>query len=263
MHEILRTLPRGALVLDLGCSRGSFAGDATEARVIRLDREPSAGALAETFVQGDAARLPFRDRSFDAIVANHSMEHFENLPEALREVGRVVRTGGSLFVSVPDSSTVTDRLYRWLARGGGHVNPFTSAPDLASVIECATGLRHAATKTLFSSLSFLNRRNAPRPRPLRLLFVGAGYEWALFVYVWASRRLDRLLGLRTSVYGWALYFGNVPEMPDEEARVNVCIRCGSGIAARVIQQALRGRPFRRAVRIYRCPDCDALNPFVR
>ncbi|MCZ2150085.1 MAG: class I SAM-dependent methyltransferase [Bryobacterales bacterium] len=120
MHEILRTLPAGALILDLGCALGSFAETATLAAVVRMDREaPRDLADFGRFAQADAARLPFRDRTFDAVIANHSLEHFDNLGCVLREIRRVTHPNGALFVAVPDATTLTDRLYRWLARGGG------------------------------------------------------------------------------------------------------------------------------------------------
>ena len=76
-------------------------------------------------------------------------------------MGGVIRPGGALYVAVPDASTVTDKVYRWLGRGGGHVNAFVSAADVAERVERGTGLGLAATRTLCSSLSFLNRRVAP------------------------------------------------------------------------------------------------------
>lgn len=231
MHEILRHLPAGSFVLDLGCDAGSFLRSATLATAIRFDRNRPHRTAGESFIQGDAALLPFRDRTFAAVVCNHSLEHFEELSVALTEIARVIQSRGALFVAVPDASTFTDKLYRWLARGGGHVNAFTSSTQLAQMIEECTGLKHAATRTLCSSLSFLNRRNSPKPVPKRLLLLGSGSEWSLHLYVWISRRLDRLLRLRTSIYGWALYFGELHETVDTTIRRDVCIRCGSSSTA--------------------------------
>ncbi|HLI85448.1 MAG TPA: class I SAM-dependent methyltransferase [Bryobacteraceae bacterium] len=260
MQEILNHLPSGALVLDLGCASGSFPRSATAATVVRFDRDPHGRAQGESRVQGDASLLPFADRVFDAIISNHSLEHFDRLDAALSEIGRVIKPGGALFVSVPDSSTLTDRLYRWLGRGGGHVNAFTSAPALAARIEGATGLKHVASRTLYSSLCFLNRHNALKPRPRRLLLLGGGFEMSLTVYVWLSRRLDALFHLRTGIYGWALYFGNVPEPPATEACPNVCIRCGSGTPASLLKPESPRRILWFST--YRCPSCGTLNPFV-
>src|SRR5262249_19978862 len=166
----------GSFVLDLGSATGSFAANSTRAKVVRLDRARPEFPVEGFFVQGDARALPFACHAFAAVIANHSLEHLDDLGRSLNELGRVLRQDGSLFVSVPDASTLTDKLYRWLARGGGHVNAFTSSDELATTIERATGLRHVATRTLCSSLSFLNRRNSPHPRPRRLLLLGSGRE---------------------------------------------------------------------------------------
>lgn len=251
MHEILRSLRDGDHVLDLGCQHGSFDPGTTRARVVRIDREPGIARGACT-VQGDASALPFATGSFAAVVANHSLEHFDDLDGAVAEIARVLRSDGALFVSVPDASTLTDRLYRWLARGGGHVNAFRDAGQLAQRIEAATGLKHVATRTLYSSLSFMNRARAVRPLPGRMILVGGGFEWTLFAWAWLSRRIDRAFGLRTSVYGWAMYFGNVPEAPDTTPMVNVCIRCGSGCSGQAGRAGL--------LSTWRCPDCGAVNP---
>jgi len=263
MHEILRHLPAGSRVLDLGCAGGSFPPEATLAHVVRLDREPpGSDAARQRFVQADAAKLPFGDRTFAAVITNHSLEHLDDLAGALAEIGRVTCPGGALFVAVPDASTLTDKLYRWLGKGGGHVNPFRSASQLATAVEQATGLRHVATRLLCSSLSFMNRRNAPRPLPRRLWLLGAGYEGPLLVYAWLSRRLDRHFHTRTSIYGWALYFGTIHEPVDTRMWANVCIRCGSGCdAAALTGRKLVGRGL-LGLPIYRCPDCGATNPFA-
>jgi SAM-dependent methyltransferase len=262
VHEILSSLKQGEIVLDLGSGSGSFDPGVTAARVVRVDREVRAVTGASLGVHGDAAHLPFAEATFSAVIANHSFEHFDDLPAVLREVGRVIKPEGALFVSVPDASTLCDRLYRWLADGGGHVNPFTSAPELATVIEKATGLRHVATRTLYSSLSYLNRRNAPSRLPRRLWLLGGGYEWSLFLFAWASRWVDRVAHRRWSVYGWALYFGAVPEPVDTAAWINVCLRCGAGAPS---AQLMRDRMFPPSLFLparYRCPACGACNTFA-
>lgn len=262
MHEIIADLPKGALVLDIGSAGASFSDTATSATVIRADKE-----LPQTtpsyFVRADAAKLPFPDSIFQAVVSNHSLEHFADLEGALREIGRVLCPNGSLFVSVPDASTFTDRLYRWLARGGGHVNAFTSDADLASFIERLAGFKHVATRTLCSSLSFLNRRTAKGQLPRRLCLLGGGYQWTLFLYVWLSRRIDRYLGTRTSIYGWALYFGNIPRPVDTQIHRNVCIRCGAGHAASVLKPHSYARGLLPRLQVYECPNCGTRNPFAR
>jgi SAM-dependent methyltransferase len=206
--------------------------------------------------------LPFADGAFAAVISNHSVEHFVDLDAALREIGRVIRPGGALYVAVPDASTLTDRLYRWLGRGGGHVNAFRSAAEVVGRVERATGLGHAASRTLCSSLSFLNRHVAPRPYPRRLMLLGGGFEWTLFLFVWLSRWMDRTFHTRLGVYGWAFYFGRRPAQIDLSVWQNVCIRCGAGHPAELLRERSRVRPFLRWLEVYACPICQALNPFI-
>lgn len=261
MHEILESLPPGSLVLDLGSGAGSFAKP-PEARVVRLDLEPPPGGSTEPFVQARAEELPFRDGSFAAVIANHSLEHIDDLPGALKEVGRVVRDRGAFFASVPDAGTFTDILYRWLARGGGHVNAFTQERQVVEMAERLTGLRFAGSRVLLSSLSFLNRRNAPAPRPRKLLLLGGGAEWTLRVYVFFSRLLDRLFGTRFSVYGWAFYFGAIPRPIDTQVWANVCVGCGSGCSREELVSSNRIQRSWIFLRSYECPVCGVRNILV-
>lgn len=251
MHEILQNLVPGQRVLDLGSGAGSF--DTGSFIAIRADLDRPA-VPAANFIQTDAARLPFADRAFDAVISNHSLEHFEDLSGALAEIGRVLKPFGALYIAVPDASTFCDRLYRWLARGGGHVNAFTSAAELAARIERSTGLPHVATRTLFTSLSYLNRKNRRAPAPRRLLLVGAGAEWSLHLFTYFARLSDRLFGTRLSVYGWALYFGRIPFSIGTPVWSNVCIRCGSGAPS----ASLSARRL-TVLKTYACPRCGTVN----
>ncbi|MEX0600701.1 MAG: bifunctional demethylmenaquinone methyltransferase/2-methoxy-6-polyprenyl-1,4-benzoquinol methylase UbiE [Rhodothermales bacterium] len=51
-----------------------------------------------TLRRGDAARLPFSDRQFDAALVAFGVRNFENLQDGLREIRRVLKPGGALVV---------------------------------------------------------------------------------------------------------------------------------------------------------------------
>jgi SAM-dependent methyltransferase len=230
---------------------------------VRVDLAPLNARGAAVLVRADAAALPFRDHCCAAVIANHSVEHFAALDQALQETGRVLRKGGALFVAVPDATTLTDRLYRWLGRGGGHVNPFTSAAGLVRRVEALTGLKHCGGRVLCTSLSFLNSRNHTEPAPRKLLLLGGGHEGVLRWLNGLLRLADSLLGTRTCVYGWALYFGVVPEPIDERTWVNVCVRCGQGHDAGALLNADLVRRRLGWLRFYTCPSCGVSNLFFR
>ena len=262
MHEILRSLPAGARVLDLGCGSGSFDPDSFPLVVIALDVERPTRARPRFFVQADAARLPFAEASFDAFIANHSLEHIADLDTALREINRILKRPGKLYVAVPDSTTFTDRLYRWLARGGGHLNPFTSVADLSARIRRHISEPLAAVRPLHTSLSFLNKRNHPSRPPRRLWLLGGGNEGILKAINRSLRWSDRHLHTRLSLYGWALFFGDFTEPVSQTAWTNVCVRCGGGHPSGWLEDRGAVRSSGWFGRSYLCPECGASNHFT-
>jgi SAM-dependent methyltransferase len=99
-------------VLDAGCGGGgtalSLAEEAEFAVGLDLDaRFRGAGtALARekdianaAFVQGDGARLPFGDGTFDLVFSHSVIEHVACAEEYLRECHRVLRKHGVLYLS--------------------------------------------------------------------------------------------------------------------------------------------------------------------
>src|SRR5206468_3266999 len=62
--------------------------------------------------------LPFEDDRFDAVVLKDLLEHVEDPVGVVREVRRVVRSGGQVFASSPDAQ-------RWVWDDYTHRRPFT------------------------------------------------------------------------------------------------------------------------------------------
>lgn len=48
--------------------------------------------------QGDAAHLPFKDDSFDAVTIAFGVRNFEDLTHSLQEIHRVMKSNGKLFI---------------------------------------------------------------------------------------------------------------------------------------------------------------------
>lgn len=246
-------------MLDLGSGSGSFPLQRTEVEVLRVDIEMPRSKAGGAYALADAAQLPFSSGCCDLVVSNHSLEHFVRLEDTLREVGRVLRQGGRFYVAVPDATTLTDRIYRWMARGGGHVNRFRSAEEVVNVVEELTGLRHWSTRVLFSSLSFLNAHNFVNRPPRKILLFACGHEGFLAEFMWFLRFLDRHLGTRFSLYGWSFVFGGEETGFGSEQWVNVCVRCGSGHSAEYLRAGGIVHRVFRLIPVYYCPVCGGFN----
>jgi SAM-dependent methyltransferase len=259
MLRLIEALPAGSRVLDLGARAGSFETRRSDLCIVRLDLEPPAGWASGAYVRADARRMPFRAASFDVIISNHSLEHFVALRETIGEIGRVIKPDGALYVAVPDASTLADRIYRWLGRGGGHVNPFYAPADVIGPIEWITGLRHRGTRLLYSSFSFLNANNFVTRPPRKIALFAFGNERFLAYFVWLLRAIDCRFGTRLSHYGWALYFGSAELAPGEEEWINVCVRCGAGHSEPFLRKS--GSLAKGAA--YRCPNCRGFNLLTR
>jgi ubiquinone/menaquinone biosynthesis C-methylase UbiE len=152
----------GDRVLDMGCGAGrhafeiyrrggdviAFDQDADElARVLELFAamkeagEVPEGAEAD-IKEGDALQLPFADAEFDRVVAAEVLEHIPADIQAIDELVRVLRPGGTMAVSVP----------RWFPEAvcwqlsedyhntpGGHIRIYTDKELVTKVTNSGLG----------------------------------------------------------------------------------------------------------------------------
>jgi SAM-dependent methyltransferase len=108
-------LQPGTVALDAGCGTGFpllelaqrlgpesrvHGLDPWATAIFRADRKRRQWGVAQARLHvGDAAKMPFRDASFDLIVSNLGLNNFADAPAAMAECRRVLRRGGVLALT--------------------------------------------------------------------------------------------------------------------------------------------------------------------
>jgi 2-polyprenyl-6-hydroxyphenyl methylase / 3-demethylubiquinone-9 3-methyltransferase len=91
-------------LLDVACGGGLLAPHLADTGYTHIGVDLSASALDQASahgvlaVRGDVARLPFRDESFDVVVAGEILEHVTDVAAVVAEACRVLRVGGTLVL---------------------------------------------------------------------------------------------------------------------------------------------------------------------
>lgn len=102
----------GHRVLEIGCGAGGMLGPLErygDVHGLDIDHEFTAFCKSRGFERvlcGSGYELPYADASFDLVCLFDTIEHIPDDEQTLREVARVLRPGGAVFVSVP--------AYQWL-----------------------------------------------------------------------------------------------------------------------------------------------------
>lgn len=149
INDFIAMLPEKPSVLDAGCGSGRDARLLADrgASVIGVDISEGLLRVARRdnpdidFVDGDLRQLPFDDAMFDGVYARTSLLHLEtvdDMQQALRELARVLRPNGALFVLVKAQTTkhktavVSDKL-----SGHNRFFQYFTLPELKNLLEGA------------------------------------------------------------------------------------------------------------------------------
>jgi ubiquinone/menaquinone biosynthesis C-methylase UbiE len=106
-RHFVRNGSRPLRILDVACATGmSFRFLSQFGSVRGIDISQETIRLCKTrgidrIVQCDAMKLPFRDASYDVVLALDALEHFPDDAAAIREIRRVAKPGALVLVTVP------------------------------------------------------------------------------------------------------------------------------------------------------------------
>jgi ubiquinone/menaquinone biosynthesis C-methylase UbiE len=150
LQDFLPSGSQGSLLLDVGVGTGHWVSMAREAgyEVIGLDRSAdmlrvaaSSAGMERSIIQGDAGSLPFPDACFDAVLSVTTLEFLGQPSQAVEEMMRCLRPGGSLVAGVLNAFSFLG-FKRKLLRGstfrGAH---FFSVGELRRMLENGGDLR--------------------------------------------------------------------------------------------------------------------------
>ena len=200
IRRMIRDLGDEAVVLDLG-SGGRWWGPTVI--TMDIDRLPHVGLV------GDGHRLPFRDDDLDGVICTGVLEHVNNMDAVTREIWRVTRPGGLVYVAVPF-------MQGYHPASGTHQD-FTRLTHvgLLELLSAFERIDFGVSGGPSSSVAWILREY------LAMLFFdgGRGYSIAYMVAGWLTwwiRYLDRLLSRREKAHRIACGFyllGRKPSIP--------------------------------------------------
>ncbi|MBC7788851.1 MAG: class I SAM-dependent methyltransferase [Anaerolineae bacterium] len=106
--------PKGGALLDLGSSDGKTLCHMWELRPdlsfssVDLGERPPHTPPATSFAQVDleSQSLPWASESFDAITCMHVVEHLRSMTNLWREVVRVLKPGGRVYIETPGPASL-------------------------------------------------------------------------------------------------------------------------------------------------------------
>ncbi|MEM7339551.1 MAG: class I SAM-dependent methyltransferase [Actinomycetota bacterium] len=132
-RHAFETARRGANVFAVDLARDELVSCANTFAAMYLDDE-FGSEVGVGVAQADGGRLPFRDGSFDRIIASEVLEHVPDDLGVMAELWRVLKPGGRMAATVP--SAIPEQICWWLNEAyhapiseGGHVRIY-ARPEL-------------------------------------------------------------------------------------------------------------------------------------
>ncbi len=159
--RVERELPAGSRVLEVAPGPGFFCMelarfgnfsitgmDLSQTFVKMASQKAAAAGLSVNFVQGSASNMPFAANSFDFLLCRAAFKNFADPVGALREMCRVLRTGGrGLLIDMSGEATPAQLDHAVDGMGLSAINRF-----LTRVAFKTTLVRSAYTRSEFEQM---------------------------------------------------------------------------------------------------------------
>ena len=185
------------VILDLG---GNTAGEATilvqqgfrvvvgDINEVALDisrtRALRFGLQMPDYVALDVHELPFKSEAFSAVTVVEALHHFRNYRQALHEIHRVLKPGGTLLAFEPNARNPIRRLSELRDRLRGSIEKSFSRRQLLALCSTA-GFDGVAIDSMPSRRSGWNIDRVPAyRRPLARLHASLGEAFPAWFGIW-------------------------------------------------------------------------------
>jgi SAM-dependent methyltransferase len=191
IEKLLRTVEdRDPVLLDVGCWDGEFtmrcASLLGASRVLGVEiyEEPARAAEARGIevarVDLESQHFPWDDESVDVVICNQVLEHLKNIWLPMSEMHRVLRPGGHAVLSVPNLSSLHNRVLLSIGRQptsirvfGPHVRGYTWN-EFRLFVE-----KNGAYSTRIAAAAGFYPVPSPWSAPLSAIWRGAGHTIVL------------------------------------------------------------------------------------
>ncbi|QNI31579.1 class I SAM-dependent methyltransferase [Alloacidobacterium dinghuense] len=187
--------------LDIGCGSGTYLERMRSRGWNVRGVEPSAHGVANgrqagfDIFHGTLVQASFPSDSFDYVRSNHSFEHMPNPVQVLGELYRIVRSGGKVYVGVPNIDSLPFRLFRrywWYMGAPVHTYSY-SVKTLTALLQRAgfliRGVHYNSNYTsLLGSLQiYVNRNTTKRSEQ--------GWLFSNLLLIITANLLERIIDL--------------------------------------------------------------------
>ena len=190
-------------VLDVGAGHGAFTQKLHQLgyEVAACDLFPEIFYYPEVSCKkADLTQpLPYPDNHFDAVVAMEVMEHILDHEVFFKEVSRILKPQGKLFISTPNILSLKSR---WRFLFSGFFYSFTPL-DLKN----NDGLQHVASLTL-DQYNYLGIRSGMTPATVAIDKQQSTSRWLLWLYpfLYLHARIKRIQPIHNQ---WDLLLGRI------------------------------------------------------
>lgn len=93
----------GGILLDFGCGRKPYENFFNVDKYVGIDLDATGHdhRTSNVDVYYDGRKIPFEDEVFDIVFSSETFEHVFNFEEIIKEISRVLKTGGRLVFTCP------------------------------------------------------------------------------------------------------------------------------------------------------------------